>query len=177
MNTSIFTLVLASSLLAAPNETPVWQTSYAQASQQANAQKKPLAIIFGSGGWNKVVRDTAPNADVTKALADSYVCVYIDTATPAGKKFAAGYGIDSGLGIILSDRACSVQAFWHQGDMTNAVLGSALRKYADPMVVVRTTETVSNVRVSLYPPAAAEGPSSPFDSYCPSCNNVRSRRR
>ena len=179
MNTSI--LVLAGALLAGQTATPTWHGNYGQAQQQAAAQKKPLVVVFGSGanGWAKVVRAESPAADVTKMLSDSYICVYIDTASPAGKKIAQSFDITGNVGIVISDRAGTTQAFWHPGDMSNQNMVRYLQKYADPQVVVRGTETASNTsRTSFYPASASEeGTAAPASSsYCPSCNNVRSRR-
>lgn len=183
MNTSILTVVLAGSLLAGQDGMPTWQNSYTKAQEMGASQKKPLAIVIGSGsnGWSKVVREATPATEVTQLLREQYICVYIDSATPAGKKFAADLGITQSSGIILSDRACSLQAFWHQGDLTSQVLAGYLKKYSDPQVVVRGTETASTSRTSFYPSEASEsmfGGSGSFggSSYCPSCNNARGRR-
>jgi len=184
MNTSILTVVLTSALLAGQSGTPSWQNDYTQAQQQGSAQKKPLVVVFGAGpnAWAKVVRESAPSADMTKLLADKYVCVYVDTATPAGKKLAQDFGINGSVGMVISDRQGSSQAFWHQGDMTNQTVLQYLQKYSNPDVVVRTTETMARSRTSFYPSSEGEmnweavGTGS---SYCPSCSgggNVRSRR-
>jgi hypothetical protein len=142
MNTAILSLVLTGALLAGQNAA-TWQNDYGQARQQAAAQKKPLAVVFGSGsnGWTKVVREDRPSPDVTKVLAEQYICVYVDTTSPAGRKVGESFGITR-VGIALSDRDVKSQAFWHQGDMTNASILAYLRKYADPAVIVSATETV-----------------------------------
>lgn len=151
MNTSILTLALASAIAA-----PTWETSYHSAQETAAAQKKPLAIFFGPGssGWTKVTRDTAPPLEVSKVLADKYVCVHIDTTSTEGKKFAESVGISGGHGVVLGNRAGTLQAFWHQGDLSSQSLSHYLQKYADPQVVVTTTETVNSVRTSNYPAPA-----------------------
>jgi hypothetical protein len=176
MNTSILTVVLTGALLAGQNGTPAWQTDYAKVQEQSAAQKKPLAVVFGSGvdGWAKVVRDNG-SAEIGKLMAEKYLCVYVDTATPAGKKLAERFGINGSVGIVLGDREGTTQAFWHQGDLPGQTLTRLLQKYADPQTVVRTTETVTS-RTSFYPSEIDLNGSSPFDSYCPSCNNGRSRR-
>jgi hypothetical protein len=179
MNTSFLTAVLASALLTGQNATPTWQPDYAQARQEAAAQKKPLAVVFGSGanGWTKVVRSEGPSPDVTKLLSDKYCCLYIDMATPAGKKLAASFAITSEVGMVISDRAGMTQAFWHQGDLTNSSMVSCLERYSNPQIAIRGTETTT--RTSFYPTSASEetnwGAVS-GGSYCPSCNNVRGRR-
>ena len=181
MNTSFLTAVLASALLAGQNATPTWQTDYSQARQEAAAQKKPLAVVFGSGadGWTKVVRSEGPSADVTKLLSDKYCCLYIDMATAAGKKLAQSFAITSDVGMVISDRAGMTQAFWHQGDLTNQSMVSCLERYSNPQIAVRGTETTT--RTSFYPTAMeAEGSNwsgmTGGSSYCPSCNNARGRR-
>ena len=181
MSTSILTVVLAGAFMAGQNGTPSWQNDYSKAQQQSAAQKKPLAVVFGSGanGWSKVVREASPTADVTKLLAEKYICVYIDTTSPVGKKVAANFGITGNVGVVLSDRAASLQAFWHQGDLTSPMLARYLQKYADPNVVVSGTETASTTRTSFYPSNSSEinlEGSTPFDSYCPSCNGGGRRR-
>src|ERR1017187_9380090 len=55
-----------------------------------------------------------------------------EVCRPAGKKFAQEFGITGNVGVVLSDRAGSTQAFWHQGDMTSKVLAGYLQKYAAP---------------------------------------------
>ena len=183
MNTVIVSMVLASALLAGQTAAaPTFQTSYVQAQQQSAAQKKPLAVVFGSGsnGWAKVVRDAAPSAEVNTLLAEQYICVYVDTTSPAGTRLANDFAIQNGVGIVLSDRAASLQAFWHQGDLTNAALQSYLQKYSAPEIAVRGTETTTT-RTSFYPPetsgaGAVNWQNMTNSSYCPSCNNVRSRR-
>ena len=180
MNTSILTVVLTGALLAGQNGTPTWHKSYTKAQEMSAAQKKPLAVVFGTGanGWAKVVREAAPTADVTKVLAEKYVCVYVDVSTPAGKTLAERFEMKGNVGIVLGDREATTQAFWHQGDLTSATLARYLQKYADPSVVVRSTERATTSRTSFYPNGEInlEG-STPFDTYCPSCNGGgRSRR-
>ena len=152
MNTSILTLVLASAMLA-----PGWHNSYNQAQQQSAQTKKPLVIVFGSGanGWSKVVRAESPSPAVTKLLSEGYVCMYVDTASAKGKQIAQNFDIAGNVGIVISDRAGTIQAFWHQGDLTNDSLTGYLQKYADPHVVVSGTETANTARTSYYPAAQA----------------------
>jgi hypothetical protein len=183
MSTSVLSIVLASTLLAGQSSAPAWQNDYAKAQQQASAQKMPLVIVFGSGanGWTKVVREAAPSADVTKLMSDRYVNVYVDVASPAGKALAQNFDITGNVGVVISDKTGSMQAFWHQGDMASIDLARYLEKYADGNVSVRSTETMSTTsRTSLYPPNGAgvnlDPTAPPFQSYCPSCNNARSRR-
>lgn len=158
MNTSILTVVLTGALLAGQNGTPTWQNDYNKAQEQAAAQRKPLVVVFGSGadGWVKVIRE-APTPDLTKLLVDKYVCVFVDTASPAGRKLAQGFAIGGDLGLVISDHAGTSQAFWHQGDLTNNQMFQYLDKYADPRVAIRGTETINTGRTSYYPPDASQG--------------------
>jgi len=188
MNTSILTVALASMVLTGQNAAPTWQTNYSQAQQQGTAQSKPLVVVFGSGpnGWSKVVRDASPTAEVTQLMGDKYVCVYVDTASPAGKQTAQNFGIAGNTGLVISDRTGSLQAFWHQGDVSGETVGRVLTRYSDPQRSVRTTETNTS-RTSFYPSSSPEQPTSVQGgtvnwgangggSYCPSCNNARGRR-
>jgi hypothetical protein len=47
--------------------------------------------------------------------------------------------MSDGLGIVISSRKGDLQAFRHEGDLSNAQLVRYLRKYADPAYVVRAT--------------------------------------
>ncbi|MBI3822791.1 MAG: hypothetical protein HY289_08940 [Planctomycetes bacterium] len=152
MNTSILTIALASALLVGNNAAPSWQTSYTAAQTQVTAQKKPMVVVFGSGanGWAKLVRAEAPALEVSRLLAEQYVCVYVDTSAPQGQKLASDFGIAGGVGLVISDRSGESQAFWHQGDMSNDNLSQYLKKYADPTVAVQRTETTGSARTSYY---------------------------
>lgn len=182
LNTSILTAVLASALLAGQNAAPNWQSNYSQAAQQGAQQKKPLAVVFGSGanGWEKISRDGSPASEAKQLLASKYICVYVDTTTPAGQKLAKDFDITGGVGMVLSDRTGAVQAFWHQGDLANQSLVQYLQKYSDSQRVVSTTETATTTRLSFYPSDAngtvINGTSGVPADYCPSCNNYRGRR-
>jgi hypothetical protein len=134
----------------------VWQKDYAQARKAAQTEKKPLAVIFGSGpmGFDKVCRDGQISPALRKALADNYVCLYADVSTPAGKKMAETFGINQSCGIVLSDRTGDLMAFYHDGDLTDADLARWVNRFADPNVVVNSTKTNTSSQVSFYPPEA-----------------------
>lgn len=148
MNTAFVLATVMSSLLGAAPTTPTWNGSYVEAQQQA-AGKKPLAVVFGSGqeGWSKLVR----SEEAKKLLAEQYVCVYVDVASDSGKKLAGTFAINHQTGVVLSDLAGSVQAYWHDGDLTDSNLARSLRKFGDPQVVVNTTEREAVRYVSHYP--------------------------
>ena len=183
MNTSILTMVLTGALLAGQNAAPSWQTSYSKAHQQGVQLQKPLVVVFGSGGNGvaKLIGDGTAAAEVNQLLADKYVCVYIDTTSAAGKQLAASFEITGGVGMVISDRTGSLQAFWHQGDMTSQQMVRSLQKYSMTDRVIRSTENGSTVRSSFYPSEVSQGGipglSLPGSSYCPTCNGGgRSRR-
>jgi hypothetical protein len=148
MNTSIFSALLLSSLMM-----PTWHGNYSQAQREAANQKKPLVVVFGSGsnGWSKIIRDKAPSNEVSQLLLKEYVCVYIDTDMPDGKRLAQSFELPGNVGLVISDRALSSQAFWHQGDITNDLAVHYLQKYAQPDVAIRGTETTAAARLSYYP--------------------------
>lgn len=117
-----------------------WESDYAKAFNTAVSKQRPLAVFIGEGknGPAQLVKDGV-NDSATKLLTESYVVVYVDTATDAGKKLAQSYEMTSGL--IISDRAGAKQAVRLTGTITGDDLQTALVRYADPNVVVTTTAT------------------------------------
>jgi hypothetical protein len=154
MYTSIVLLALTGSVVASTPEALTWEENYDQARQTGMTEKKPLAVIFGSGqgGFAKVSRDGHLSQAVEKTLGDSYVCLYVDVTTEAGKKLASSFAITKGTGMVLSDRSGQVQAFYHDGDLSDADLAKWVTRFGDPSVTVRTTMTNdSSTQVSMYP--------------------------
>jgi hypothetical protein len=151
--TSILLVVVASLAPGAEIATPTWQTDYSRARQLGTAEHKPLAIVLGTGtqGWENLHLD----ASARRVLTDSYVPLYIDTDTPKGKQLAESFAMASGQGIVLSDRANTVQAFWHEGTLANPELLGYLQKYAWTQSEPATTETNAVTRTSFYPSAGA----------------------
>src|ERR1700733_3419870 len=91
MYTSI--VLLALSGLSPAADSPVatsWLTDYAQARKQGATDKKPVAVFLGSGkdGWTQLVRGGVLGVEQNQLLANNYVCVYADQATPEGKALA-----------------------------------------------------------------------------------------
>lgn len=183
MNTSILTVVLAGAVLAGQNGTPTWQNSYTAAQRMATEQQKPVLVVLGSGanGWTQMFGGEAPSGEVAQLLS-KYVCCYIDTATPEGKMLAQRFEIN-GPGMVISDRGCNYQAFWHQGVLSYQDMARCLVRYSNPQMSVRTTETANSVRTSFYPEQGAGmgghdsyyGTGITGGSYCPSCGNARRR--
>src|SRR5881628_588380 len=111
MNASLLT-VLAGALLAGQPSSPAWESSYPQAQQRSAALQKPMAVFMGAGanGWSQVVRDDAPSTQVSQVLAEKYLCVYLDMATPQGQKLAQAFEMDSKSGVVLSNATGDAQA-------------------------------------------------------------------
>jgi hypothetical protein len=156
MYTSSFVLfALAGSVAASsPLEGLAWQDDYVQARKVGQTEKKPLAVFFGSGeaGYNKVCTKGQLSIELQKKLADVYVCVYVDVSTPAGQKLAADFGITKKLGLVVSDRTGELQAFYHEGDLSESDLSRWITRFADPNVVVKSTMKNTVTQVSYYPP-------------------------
>jgi len=168
---ALSTVAPSADLAAAPS----WSTDYFAASKQAAAAKKPLAVVLGTGekGYDKLDR-AGKLADEAKAvLAAKYLCVYIDTASPEGKRLAKVFEMPSGQGIVISDRTGDLQAFRLEGDLATADLVRYLERYADPERMIRVTETNRTSRTSSYEPAPYSVPGFVTPGYCPSCSRGR----
>jgi hypothetical protein len=122
---------------------PKWHTDYSVAQKQAESAKKPLAVFLAPGktGYEKVARDSGLNSEIQQTLASQYVCLHINTAEVNGKRLAADFEMPSGVGIVISDRSGSAQAFRHEGDLANRDLARYLVKYSDPDRVLTRTES------------------------------------
>src|SRR5262249_11839992 len=81
-----------------------------------------------------------------------YIPVFVNTDTDAGKRLARAFEMSSGKGIVISDRTGALQAFWHEGDLSNQNLARYLQRYSDPNLAVRTTEMNPSQPVSYYGP-------------------------
>lgn len=144
-------------------ESPRWLSNYDQALAKGAEEKKPLAIFVGSGeaGWEKLSRDGKLGKKTKELLSSQYVCLYLDTTNPDAKKMAQTLEIPKGVGIVISDRKLEMQAFYHRGDLKGEDLDYYLKKFANPNLVVRTTETNPPERGavqeynSYYPPTFA----------------------
>jgi hypothetical protein len=155
MYTSIVLVALASSVAASyPQDALTWQKDYAQARTVGQTENKPLAVFFGSGakGFDKTSQEGQLSTALQKLLADDYICVYVDVSTPMGAKLAESFGITKGTGLVLSNRTGKLQAFFHDGDLSDADLTRWVKHFANPNVVVNTTKTNTSSQVSFYPP-------------------------
>jgi hypothetical protein len=143
MYTSILVLAFSGFAPSADADKPAWLNDYYAATQRRAAQKKPVAVFLAAGanGWKKLGQEGSLSREAQRLLASQYVCVHVDTATPDGKRLARAFDIPSGLGIVISDRTGQLQAFSHEGDLTDAKMVRYLQRYGDPRYVVSTTET------------------------------------
>jgi hypothetical protein len=177
MYTSIL-LVALSVTPAADVAAPSWSTDYGMASKQSATAKKPLAVVLGAGeeGYEKLDREGKLTTEAKGLLASKYVCVYVNTDTPEGRRLAKAFEMSNGRGLIISDRSGDVQAFRHEGDLKSGDLVRYLERYSNPEREVRTTEGTTSQRSSSYEPSAPTGsaPLSHFNSsYRPSCSRGR----
>jgi hypothetical protein len=142
-----------------------WEQDYRQAHVLAINAKKPLAVFVGTGaeGWKKIVRDGQIDANTQKVLADQYVIVYVDQTTESGKKLAGALQLSGKQGLVISNRAGDLQAYRHEGGLSNSELASRLNRYANPRFVVTTTE-------SNAPQVIQANYVNPFRGNCPYCH-------
>jgi hypothetical protein len=126
---------------------------YSIAYQRGQKEKKPLAVFVASGprGWDRLSRDGKLGREIEQILGASYVCVYLDADKEDNKKLASSFDLTRQRGLIISDQTGAKQAFRSEETLTNADLARSLKKFADPDVVVSTTETP--VRPPVYVPA------------------------
>jgi hypothetical protein len=161
MYTSIVMVALAGSSPALVSKT-AWERSYTVASRQGSQERKPLAVFIGRGpnGWDSLSKEGELDPAAEKLLAEHYVRVYLDLAKPEGRRLAAAFDMNDGPGVVLSDFSGELQAFRHQGSLSNSDLEQKLRKYADPDRTVVRTETLQSavVQTSAYPPPYAPAP-------------------
>ena len=142
MYTSIVLAALMSPGAAGPqvlvSEKPTWQTDYSAARKEGQEQNKPLAVFIGSGaqGWKKVSRENELTSDALRTLAESYVCVYVDATSPAGKSLADNFSLTQGL--VVSSRDGQTQAFRHSGPIAATDLDTTLRRYSNGHVSLLT---------------------------------------
>jgi hypothetical protein len=132
---------------------PQWMNDYSLAFQRGQKEKKPLAVFVASGahGWDRLSRDGKLSADIEQILSASYVCVYLDADKDENKQLASSFDLARSQGLIISDSTGSKQAFRSEERMSNAEMTLSLKKFADPDLVVRTTETTTQPPV--YTPA------------------------
>lgn len=153
-STSLVTAAVA--VLVAPGAPvglPTWQPDYRTALAQSAEQHKPVAVFIAHGkdGHSKLVTSGGIGADAAKVLKQSYVCLYVDTDTNAGKELSRAFGMTEGL--VISDKSGGAQALRHDGNVTRSDLTGYLTRFADPAAVSQT-----EYRVGSQPAAVAVQP-------------------
>jgi hypothetical protein len=164
MYTSLTVLAFSSFLAAMPAKSnPSLLADYDLALSKGKTERKPLAVFFGSGqkGYEKVCRDGKWTRKMKETLRKDYIVVYVDTRKKDGRQWAREFGLDKG--VVLSDRTTKIQAFRHEGTLSSRDLQKYLVKFADPNLVVRTTETHTSFTAEVYSP-----PRQPIYSAAPS---------
>ena len=141
MTTTFAAVALSAVLSSGAVVVPAWQTDYSKAVASAAAEHKPLAVFIGKGdsGYSKLVGGEIPT-EAGQLLAKSFVCIYVDTDTAAGKSLARQFDISKGL--VISGKGGDVQALRHSGAVTPSNLTGYLAKYSDGKTIA-TTETAS----------------------------------
>jgi hypothetical protein len=147
ITTTLAVLALAGGLSTGNIPSPSWHKDYAQAMAVASSELKPMAVFISHGASmpGKLVSDGTIPAEAAKLLRESYVCVYLDTATAAGKDMAGRFDLSEGL--VISSPGGGVQALRHSGSVSGIDLTGKLTQYA-------TTSQPANT-VTSGPPASS----------------------
>jgi hypothetical protein len=140
---------------------PTWLRDYDQARKEGQKASKPLAVFIGAGadGYDQVSPEGKLSPQAKRLLAEHYVCVYLNTDTPKGRRLATAFNIKDKTGVVFSDRTGDYQAFHYPGMLPDDELTGCLKRFADPTLFLRVTVTSPYERVSYYPPQAASGTS------------------
>lgn len=145
-----------SGLLAVTTTSGTWQTDYRAALALSAEQDRPVVVFISEGpdGASKLLADGKLNGTTEAALRDSYVALYIDTATESGAKTSAAFGMDKGL--VISDKAGRHQALRHEGSVSQSQLDNYLKQYAEGTKPVTTATNSRNTStlVGGYPTCA-----------------------
>ena len=174
MITTILAAVALSGLLA-PAAKPEFtaQTDYGQAMKLAADEKKPMAVLIGTGdGFAKLMSDAGLTAEAKKVLSEKYVCVTVDVTTDGGKALAGQFQLTDGL--VISSAGGNLQALRQSGAVSAADLTRHTAAYANVGGVPATTVTAGEPVVtstSGYTPAAVYPAGyAPTFSSCPNGN-------
>ena len=164
MYTSFLFIALTVQSIAQGLPTITWSPDYGQARQRGVAESKPVAVILGTGnqGYNQIVGDGGLSQEAHDLLSSKFVCVYIDTTTPQGRKLADAFEMPTGKGIVLSNRQGTHQAFWHEGVLADQALVRQLQQRGEAV-------STSNYQPSGVIDGQPAGNSILEPSYCPNC--------
>lgn len=178
ISTSLAAVVVG---LTAVATVPDWQTDYRVALARVSAEHKPVAVFIAAGtnGYAKLVSEGQLGTDATGLLSQQYVALHVDTTTPAGRQTAQSFGMTEGL--VISDRTGGVQAYRHEGPLSQAELTSSLRALAEVATPVTTSTSFYPIQAVAQPVAAPVyatpqpvfAPASVFPPVQSSCPNGR----
>jgi hypothetical protein len=146
-------------------EAPTWQKDYVAARKKGRQENRALAVFIGSGsqGPEKVCVESKLTPAVRKLLADSYVCVFVDTSEARGKRLSEEF--DLARGLVLSTRDGESQAFRQNGRISSADLELTLKRFANGYRNSRT-ETLQEIQqVSYGAPARPAAPAPIMQSF------------
>lgn len=134
-------------------ETPRWLNDLGAACKLGSRQRKPLAVVIGTGpeNWDRVSRDGALSPEANRLLAEHFVCLYVDRDGKEGKALASALEIAGPTGLVLSDHSGKVQAFHRDGALANADLERHLQTYADPERAAQAMEAARRAAVQTSP--------------------------
>lgn len=141
--TTMFLAVIALSGPLAPAAKPEFQaqTDYGHAMKVAASEKKPMAVLIGTGdAFAKIMSDASLAPEAKKLLSEKYVCVSVDTGTMAGKELAGQFEMANG-GLVISSAGGTHQALRQLGAVTAADLSKYAPTYAKATGVPATTVT------------------------------------
>ena len=122
---------------------PTWVKDYSVARKLCQKEQKPMAVFIGSGatGWNDLSREGRLDKEAARLLARHYVSLYLDRTTEEGQLTAQTLEMQDSRGIVISSSSGKLQAFRHEGDLTNQDLAKYLQRFSNPDLVVLHTET------------------------------------
>ncbi|MCE9563729.1 MAG: thioredoxin family protein [Planctomycetes bacterium] len=130
VTTTLAAVALAGALSVGAKPSPSWQTDYAHAMSAASAERKPIAIFIGSSAKKpgKMIDDGTIPESAAQLLRESYVCLFVDTDTEAGKDLSSKFEIAEGL--VISSPGGNVQALRHIGAVGGTELSRQLGQFA-----------------------------------------------
>jgi hypothetical protein len=136
--TSLAVLALATVSSLGGTSQPAWQTDYRVAIERAHELHKPIAVFIAKSPAE--VLKGIP-FDSQKVLQSGYIALMVTTDTDAGRRLAERFELMEGL--VISDSTGSLQAFRSPGAVSSHELVQTLERFANPNLVVRTTENLA----------------------------------
>jgi hypothetical protein len=157
ITTTLAVLALAGGLSTGNVPSPSWHKDYAQAMALASSEHKPMVVFIshGTATPGKMLADGTIPTEAAKLLRDSYVCVYLDTETAAGKELAGRFELPEGL--VISGPGGSVQALRHNGSVSGIDLTGKLSQYATTTQPTTTVTSGLSAASVIYSGGCANG--------------------